>query len=74
MRFAIVPDGTNRADSFPKRLDALSSKALMEGSSPKTSSPKGALNINLFISSEGSVTVSLLKSIIIIDLLINRIN
>jgi hypothetical protein len=46
----------------------------MEGSSPKTSSPNGALNINSFISFDGSVTVSLLKSIIRLRLLINGIN
>ncbi len=61
----IVPDGQKIADSIPNISAAKVSSSLMEGSSPKTSSPTLALNIASSMPDVGFVTVSDLKSIII---------
>src|SRR2546421_12994877 len=63
----IVPLGTKRAASFPARSAANSCRRLIVGSSPYTSSPTSARYIAAFISGEGRVTVSLLRSINMFD-------
>ncbi len=60
---AIVPDGKNKAASFPNKLATIFSKALTVGSCLNTSSPTLALNMACNISGEGLVTVSLIKLI-----------
>ena len=64
IKFPIVPLGTNNAFSLPNLFAAISSRVLIDGSSPKTSSPIWAFDIASLISGEGCVTVSLRKSII----------
>ena len=59
----IVPDGAYRAASLPRRSATYSSRRLIVGSSPKTSSPRGASDIARRIPSVGRVTVSLRRSI-----------
>jgi hypothetical protein len=59
----MVPLGQNREASMPNMLAASFSRAFTVGSSPKTSSPTGALDIAANIFGLGFVTVSDLKSI-----------
>src|SRR5438093_765459 len=54
----IVPVGTNRADSFPVRAAASSSRRRTVGSSRNTSSPTSARAMAVRIASVGRVTVS----------------
>src|SRR5579884_1512157 len=67
-RLAIVPVGTNSAASFPRRAAAASSSRWTVGSSPITSSPRGAAAIAAYIAGVGNVTVSLRRSIAIASL------
>src|SRR5215208_1046032 len=59
----IVPDGAYRAASLPSSSATYSSRRLIVGSSPKTSSPRAASNIACRIPGVGRVTVSLRRSI-----------
>ena len=57
-----VPVGINRAASNPSMSAMRSCKALTDGSSPNTSSPKGAANMAARMAAVGWVTVSLRRS------------
>jgi hypothetical protein len=59
----MVPLGQKRAASIPNMVEAIFSRAFTVGSSPKTSSPTGALDMAANILGLGFVTVSDLKSI-----------
>ena len=63
MRLLIVPLEVSSPASLPRTPAARSWSSLMEGSSPKTSSPTSAAAMARRISSVGWVTVSLRKSI-----------
>src|SRR3990170_8625275 len=63
-RFPIVPDGTNKAASLPRRSAANAWSRLTVGSSPKTSSPTSARAIASLIAGVGWVTVSERRSTI----------
>src|SRR5215470_11044306 len=62
----MVPEGTNSAASFPSNWAAISWRRLTQGSSPKTSSPTSASAMAWRIPSEGLVTVSLRRSIMLV--------
>ena len=62
--FVIVPEGMKRAASLPRMSAVNSSSCLTVGSAPSTSSPTGASAMAFRICGHGSVTVSLLRSII----------
>src|SRR5688572_18253180 len=64
--FVIVPEGQKRPDSIPNISAAIFSNSFIDGSSPKTSSPTFAVIIACSMAGVGFVTVSDLKSIIII--------
>src|SRR3990172_3597776 len=63
MRLLCVPLGVRSAASFPSIFAAISCNWLTLGSSPNTSSPSSADAMASRMSAEGSVTVSLLRSI-----------
>src|SRR5262245_59253488 len=58
----MVPDGTNRAASFPSKAATRSWRRRTVGSSPKTSSPNSAARIASYMPGVGRVTVSLRRS------------
>src|SRR5262249_15109204 len=61
----MVPEGTNNAASFPSTCAAMPCSRLTQGSSPKTSSPTSASAMARRMSTEGLVTVSLRRSIML---------
>ena len=63
IRLPIVPLGTNMAAALPIRAAATSSSLFVVGSSPKTSSPSGAVTMAWRISGLGIATVSERRSI-----------
>ena len=63
IRLPIVPLGTKVAASLPIRAAATSIRRFVVGSSPNTSSPRGAVTIACRISGLGMATVSERKSI-----------
>src|SRR6185369_4394331 len=63
-RLLCVPVGTNSAASNPSSAAIFSCSALTLGSSPNTSSPRGAAAMALRMATVGCVTVSLRKSTI----------
>ena len=64
IRLAMVPEGTKSAASLPDTSAQRASRAFTLGSSPKTSSPKGAAIMAARIASVGIVTVSERRSTI----------
>src|ERR671939_1927512 len=62
----MVPEGTNRAASFPSNWAVTSWRRLTQGSSPKTSSPPSASAMAWRMPGEGFVTVSLRRSIMVV--------
>ena len=67
----MVPEGQKRPDSIPNISADICSNSFTDGSSPKTSSPTFAVIIACSIPGVGFVTVSDLKSIIIIQISCN---
>ena len=63
IRLLMVPLDVSSPASIPMSWAALSCSSLIEGSSPKTSSPTSASAIARRMASVGLVTVSLRKSI-----------
>src|SRR6187401_871504 len=64
--FVIVPEGQKRPDSIPNISADIFSNSFIDGSSLKTSSPTFAVIITCSMTGVGFVTVSDLKSMIII--------
>src|SRR5215510_7990036 len=62
----MVPEGTYSAASFPSNCAVTSWRRLIQGSSPKTSSPTSASAITRRMPGEGFVTVSLRRSIMLV--------
>ena len=62
MRFAMVPEGTNRAASLPSISARRRCRRFTVGSSPKTLSPTSAAAMQALMPGVGRVTVSLRKS------------
>lgn len=60
----MVPEGTNKAASFPNISATFSCNLFTVGSSSKTSSPNGAETMACFMESLGFVTVSERRSIV----------
>src|SRR5215831_1166459 len=62
----MVPEGTYSAASFPSNCAVTSWRRLIQGSSPKTSSPTSASAMTRRMPGEGFVTVSLRRSIMLV--------